>query len=148
MPLPATAELAHLDQKLRLRAKSGAWRWFHLMADPHVLPDGRVGFIDFGIVGRISPVTWRAVEALLGLSTSDTLRYADKRLGQHRAARLVRVGEVTQLDGFMLAGDTRAEAWLKPLLQDELPADAYGPTRPPPEAGFPDAPAPPQLRKA
>jgi hypothetical protein len=31
-----------------------------------VLPDGRVGFIDFGIVGRISPVTWRAVEALLG----------------------------------------------------------------------------------
>jgi hypothetical protein len=30
-----------------------------------VLPDGRVGFIDFGIVGRISPVTWRAVEALL-----------------------------------------------------------------------------------
>ena len=66
------------------------------------------------------------VEALLGLNTPDALRYADKRLGQHRAARLVRVGAVTQLDGFMLAGDTRAEAWLKPLLQDELPADAYG----------------------
>jgi predicted unusual protein kinase regulating ubiquinone biosynthesis (AarF/ABC1/UbiB family) len=31
-----------------------------------VLPDGRVGFIDFGIVGRISPVTWQAMEALLG----------------------------------------------------------------------------------
>eukprot|EP00884_Botryococcus_braunii_P021730 jgi/Botrbrau1/8240/Bobra.0392s0035.1 len=29
------------------------------------MPDGRVGFIDFGIVGRISPITWRAVEALL-----------------------------------------------------------------------------------
>ncbi|KAL4449557.1 hypothetical protein ABPG77_007201 [Micractinium sp. CCAP 211/92] len=45
---------------------------FH--ADVHagnllVLPDGRVGFIDFGIVGRISPVTWRAIEALL-LATS------------------------------------------------------------------------------
>ncbi|MDP2018311.1 nitrate reductase [Hydrogenophaga sp.] len=66
------------------------------------------------------------LEALLGLNTADVLRYADKRLGQHRVARLVRVGEVTQLDGFMLAGDTRAEAWLKPLLQDELPADAYG----------------------
>ena len=66
------------------------------------------------------------VETLLGLNTADALRYADKRLGQHRAARLVRVGEVTQLDGFMLAGDTRAEAWLKPLLQGELPADAYG----------------------
>ncbi|KAG2487613.1 hypothetical protein HYH03_013752 [Edaphochlamys debaryana] len=41
---------------------------FH--ADVHagnllVLSDGRVGFIDFGIVGRISPVTWRAVEALI-----------------------------------------------------------------------------------
>jgi assimilatory nitrate reductase catalytic subunit len=66
------------------------------------------------------------VEALLGLNTADALRYADKRLGQHRAARLVRVGEVTRLDGFLLAGDTRAEAWLKPLLQDELPANAYG----------------------
>ncbi|PNW79251.1 hypothetical protein CHLRE_09g407801v5 [Chlamydomonas reinhardtii] len=42
---------------------------FH--ADVHagnllVLSDGRVAFIDFGIVGRISPVTWRAVEALIG----------------------------------------------------------------------------------
>ncbi|GLC36376.1 hypothetical protein PLESTF_000329900 [Pleodorina starrii] len=41
---------------------------FH--ADVHagnllVLSDGRVGFIDFGIVGRISPVTWRAVETLI-----------------------------------------------------------------------------------
>uniref|UniRef100_A0A383VQQ0 Protein kinase domain-containing protein n=1 Tax=Tetradesmus obliquus TaxID=3088 RepID=A0A383VQQ0_TETOB len=41
---------------------------FH--ADVHagnllVLPDGRVGFIDFGIVGSISPVTWKAMEALL-----------------------------------------------------------------------------------
>ncbi|WP_416142037.1 molybdopterin-dependent oxidoreductase [Hydrogenophaga sp.] len=72
------------------------------------------------------PALIERIEALLGLNTADALRYADKRLGQHRAARLVRVGEVTQLDGFVLAGDTRAEAWLKPLLQDELPADAYG----------------------
>ena len=36
-----------------------------------VMPDGRVGFIDFGIVGRVSPVTWGAVEALL-LSTQAT----------------------------------------------------------------------------
>lgn len=72
------------------------------------------------------PVLIEQIEALLGLNTADVLRYADKRLGQHRAARLVRIGAVTQLDGFMLAGDTRAEAWLKPLLQDELPVDAYG----------------------
>lgn len=41
---------------------------FH--ADVHagnllVLNDGRVGFLDFGIVGRISPVTFKAIEALV-----------------------------------------------------------------------------------
>lgn len=40
---------------------------FH--ADVHagnllVLPDGRVGFIDFGIVGRVPPKIWKAVESL------------------------------------------------------------------------------------
>ncbi len=48
---------------------------FH--ADVHagnllVLPDGRVGFIDFGIVGRISPAVWGAMESLLvATSTGD-----------------------------------------------------------------------------
>ena len=37
-------------------------------------------------------------------------------------------GADTRLDGFLLAGDTRAEAWIKVLLQDELPAQAYGRT--------------------
>lgn len=41
--------------------------WFH--ADVHagnllVLEDGRVGFIDFGIVGRVSPKTFEAVNEL------------------------------------------------------------------------------------
>jgi len=47
---------------------------FH--ADVHagnllVLPDGRVGFIDFGIVGKISQPTWRAIEALLRATTTE-----------------------------------------------------------------------------
>lgn len=47
---------------------------FH--ADVHagnllVLPDGTVGFLDFGIVGRVSPVTWKAVEALLGATATN-----------------------------------------------------------------------------
>ncbi|MFO1430253.1 MAG: AarF/UbiB family protein [Candidatus Competibacteraceae bacterium] len=47
--------------------------FFH--ADVHagnllVLEDGRVGFIDFGIVGRIAPKTWAAMTALLeGIET-------------------------------------------------------------------------------
>ena len=47
---------------------------FH--ADVHagnllVLPDGRVGFIDFGIVGSISQPTWRAIEALLRATATE-----------------------------------------------------------------------------
>jgi assimilatory nitrate reductase catalytic subunit len=40
--------------------------------------------------------------------------------------RLVRHGNEARLDGFLLAGDTSAEAWITTLLQDELPAQAYG----------------------
>ncbi len=66
------------------------------------------------------------IEALLGLQTTDALRYVDKRLGQRRTARLAREGDTTRLEAFVLAGDTRAEVWIKPLLQDGLPAAAYG----------------------
>jgi assimilatory nitrate reductase catalytic subunit len=66
------------------------------------------------------------IEALLGLNSADSLRYADRRLHQHRAVRLRATDKGRQLEGFLLAGDTSAEAWLKTLLQDELPADAYG----------------------
>ncbi|MGI4776761.1 MAG: nitrate reductase [Janthinobacterium lividum] len=66
------------------------------------------------------------IEELLALSGPDTLRYADKRHGQRRAMRLVRAGTDAHLEGFLLAGDTRAEAWIKTLLQDQLPAQAFG----------------------
>ncbi len=66
------------------------------------------------------------IEALLALSGADTLRYADARRGQRRAVRLVRDGLDARLDGFLLAGDTSAQAWIKTLLQDQLPAQAYG----------------------
>ena len=70
--------------------------------------------------------TLEKIEAILGLSGPDSLRYADKKKGQHRTARLVRQGEQVELAGFVLAGDISAQAWIKTLLQDELPAQAYG----------------------
>ncbi len=67
------------------------------------------------------------IEALLGLSGSDTLRYEDRKRGQRRAARLVRMSDGNaRLQGFVLAGDVSAEAWIKTLLQDELDATSYG----------------------
>ncbi len=66
------------------------------------------------------------IENLLGLGGTDALRYADKKKGQRRTMRLARIGAEARLEGFVLAGDTSAEAWIKTLLQDELPAQAYG----------------------
>jgi len=66
------------------------------------------------------------IEQLLGLGAKGVLRYADKRRGQRRSMRLHSEGGDTHIEGFLLAGDTSAEAWIKTLLQDELPAQAYG----------------------
>ncbi len=66
------------------------------------------------------------IEGVLGLGSAEVLHYADKRRGQRRTMRLAQLGEKTQLEGFVLAGDISAEVWIKPLLQDELPAQAYG----------------------
>lgn len=60
---------------------------FH--ADVHagnllVLQDGRIAFIDFGIVGTISPKTWQALEGIIqGFATNDfeTMASALVRLG-------------------------------------------------------------------
>ena len=69
---------------------------------------------------------FEAVENLLGLQTLDTIRYADARKGQRRALRLHRDGKASSLQAFMLAGDVRAESWIKTLLQEELPAQEFG----------------------
>jgi assimilatory nitrate reductase catalytic subunit len=82
------------------------------------------------------------IEGMLGLSNTGAqasafpgvlpgalpglLHYADKRRGQRRSMRLAQIGSETKLEAFMLAGDISAEAWVKPLLQDELPAEKYG----------------------
>ena len=66
------------------------------------------------------------IEGILGLGTKGVLHYADKRRGQRRSMRIEPAGSDAHLEGFLMAGDISAEAWIKPLLQDELPAQAYG----------------------
>ncbi|WP_431129792.1 molybdopterin-dependent oxidoreductase [Variovorax paradoxus] len=67
------------------------------------------------------------IEGLLGLGSSDALRYADRRRGQRRVARLVRRADGNAgLEAFLLGGDTSAEAWIGTLLREEIPAQSYG----------------------
>ena len=71
------------------------------------------------------------LEQIFGLggssvSGADLLRYADRKKGQRRTVRLARTHETAELTGFVLAGDTSAQAWITTLLRDELPAQAYG----------------------
>jgi predicted unusual protein kinase regulating ubiquinone biosynthesis (AarF/ABC1/UbiB family) len=55
-----------------------------------VLEDGRVGFIDFGIVGRIPPKTWKALTAVLeGFSGGDWDLMADGLIDMGATAQLV-----------------------------------------------------------
>ena len=66
------------------------------------------------------------VAGLFELEGSQALHYVDSRRGQRRSLRLQPDGSDTRLQAFLLAGDTRAEAWITPLLQQQLPAQAYG----------------------
>ena len=66
------------------------------------------------------------IEQILGLNSNDVLHYADKKRGQRRTAKLTRIAEHAELTGFLLAGDTSAEAWIKTVLEGELPAQTYG----------------------
>ncbi|MDP3522883.1 MAG: molybdopterin-dependent oxidoreductase [Hydrogenophaga sp.] len=112
MPAFEFASCVPFSNRVPLEAARGRERTGVLLrAAAHDAPDGAL--ID-------------QIEQLLGLATADALRYNDRRLGQRRSARLVREGETTTLQAVVLAGDSRAEAWILPVLQDELPAGGYG----------------------
>lgn len=66
------------------------------------------------------------IEALLGLDRAGVLHYADRRRGQRRSMKLLADGSDARLEACLIAGDTSAEAWIRPLLQDRLPAQAFG----------------------
>jgi assimilatory nitrate reductase catalytic subunit len=54
---------------------------------------------------------------LFGLGEHAALHYRDTRRGQRRSVRVAAVDGLRVLQAALLAGDTRAEAWLVPLLQ-------------------------------
>ncbi|VWX62211.1 Assimilatory nitrate reductase (NADH) alpha subunit apoprotein [Burkholderiales bacterium 8X] len=92
------------------------------------LPGRERGGILFRAAAATAPAdaVLEGIEQLLGLTRTDALHYADRKHGQRRAARLVRRADDASLEGFLLAGDTRAEAWIATLLREQLPAKSYG----------------------
>ena len=78
------------------------------------------------------PALLARLESILGLAGPTVLRYIDPARGQHRAMLLALEGNSAvepapaTLQAFLLAGDTSAEGWVRTLLQEVLPAQAYG----------------------
>ncbi len=86
-------------------------------------PDSQAGLLFRAGAAVAAPDLVAAVEAALQVATGPVLRYADGRTGQHRAMQLHANGH---LQAFVLAGDVQAAAWVLPLLQQGLPAAAFG----------------------
>ena len=94
--------------------------------EPH--EQGLVGIVfRAAAAGSVDEALWRPVEAILGLKDHPmVMRLADPARGHHRAVRVRRADDDTlRVQAFVLAGDTRAERWLRPLLQEEQAADTY-----------------------
>ncbi|MGQ0711481.1 MAG: nitrate reductase [Rhodoferax sp.] len=66
------------------------------------------------------------IAALLGVQGTRVISYADARKGQWRRARIEEDEQQQTLEGIVLAGDVRAQAWIATLLQDRLPAHPFG----------------------
>ncbi|HZY19592.1 MAG TPA: molybdopterin-dependent oxidoreductase [Ramlibacter sp.] len=121
--------MAWLPEEGALRARDTLRQLMALFPFASCVPFGRerTGVLFRAAAHEVPPDTVLAqVEVALQLDGPQVLRYVDARHGQRRVARLTRVGPDTRLEGILLAGDTRAEAWIRTLLQDELPAQAYG----------------------
>ena len=86
-------------------------------------PAGRVGVLFRAAAAQPQPELLARIEDVLQLGDGPVLRYSDPRSGQHRAMRLHADGS---LQTFMLAGQMTAQAWVLSLLQQQLPAAAFG----------------------
>ncbi|MBU6272640.1 MAG: molybdopterin-dependent oxidoreductase [Betaproteobacteria bacterium] len=87
-------------------------------------PDDRMGLLWQAAAAEPVDAGIRSeIESALGLDDPQALRYADPRAGQWRA---VRFSDQGSLSAFLLAGDARAQDWVLDLLQQDLPAAAFG----------------------
>ncbi|MBH1987884.1 MAG: (2Fe-2S)-binding protein, partial [Burkholderiales bacterium] len=134
--------LAWLPLERALAVREQLKPWMGAFAFTSCVPFGREteGGGEVGLMLRAAsphapePGVVAQIQALFGVDGADVMRYDDPSTGQHRAVRVEHQqredapAEAASLrvQAFVLAGDTAAEAWLRPLLQDKLPADAFG----------------------
>ena len=120
---------AWLPADVALRLRESLRALFGEFGYASCVPFGREPEASTGLLFRaasavpVAPELLAQLEAVLKLSAGPVLRYADARAGQHRAMRF---GADGALQGFMLAGDTTAEAWVLALLQQQQSAAAFG----------------------
>ena len=94
-------------------------------------PAGRVGVLFRAAAAQPQPALLARIEHILQLGNGPVLRYADPRNGQHRAMCLQvgndgGGGSDGSLQTFLLAGHVTAQSWVLSLLQQQLPAAAFG----------------------
>ncbi len=131
--------LAWLPQEQALQAREALKPLMGEFGYAVVLPFGREPHAE-GLVGVLwraaaeqpaAPEHIRRVAEILGMDSRNAMHYEDLARGQHRWVRM-ETDTATDgtsfkiLRGVMLAGDTRAEAWIRTLLQDEQPAQRFG----------------------
>jgi assimilatory nitrate reductase catalytic subunit len=126
--------MAWLPQPRAHAAREALRELMPLFAYASCVPFGR----EPDALGRLG-LTWRAaahepaagavlarIEALLELDSAQALRYVDTRRGLRRTIALGGQADAMRVRAFLLAGSTEAEPWLRALLVDDQPAQAYG----------------------
>jgi assimilatory nitrate reductase catalytic subunit len=122
--------LAWCDQTQALQLRAALRPFFEHFEFAACVPFGRDRH---GVLFRAAAAEPAAADVVAQIATlfdlqgAHALHYADARRGQRRSLRLAgEPGAEQFLQAFLLAGDTRAESWIAPLLQQQLPAQAYG----------------------
>ena len=88
---------------------------------------GRLGVMWRAAAHEASPADVLArIEQLLELNDAHALRYVDGKRGLRRTIAFDGAGGAMRVRAFLLAGQTEAEPWLRALLIDDQPAQAYG----------------------
>jgi assimilatory nitrate reductase catalytic subunit len=88
---------------------------------------GRLGVMWRAAAHEASPADVLArIEQLLGLDELQALRYVDGKRGLRRTIALDGSGDAMRMRAFLLAGQTEAGPWLRTLLVDDQPAQAFG----------------------